>query len=103
MDIYIRVNKSNVVEFVSTTPMDPKEGLGMTREELELQGKFVSDIPEPNTPAGQKATMMYNPDTNSIYYKYEPVPLPAKKRLDNLENAMNVMIENMMKDGVNNG
>ena len=47
--------------------------------------------------------MMYNPDTNSIYYKYEPVPLPAKKRLDNLENAMNVMIENMMKDGVNNG
>ena len=53
MDIYIRVNKSNVVEFVSTTPMDPKEGLGMTREELELQGKFVSDIPEPNTPAGQ--------------------------------------------------
>ena len=87
MDIYIRVNKSNVVEFVSTTPMDPKEGLGMTREELELQGKFVSDIPH----------------TNSIYYKYEPVPLPAKKRLDNLENAMNVMIENMMKDGVNNG
>ena len=99
MDIYIRVNKSNVVEFVSTTPMDPKEGLGMSNEELLLQGKFVSEIPEPNTPIGQRAIMMYNPDTNSIYYKYETVPLPMKQRMDNMENAMNALIMNSLKGG----
>ena len=97
MDIYIRVNKSNAVEFISTTPLDQKEGLGLTREELELQGKFVSEIPEPNTPIGKRAIMMYNPDTNSIYYKYESVPLPVNKRMDLAEKAINDIILNTIK------
>ncbi|MDD3121963.1 MAG: hypothetical protein PHC62_00440 [Candidatus Izemoplasmatales bacterium] len=97
METYIRINKSNVVEFINTTPFDPREGLGMSREELDQQGKFVSSIPEPNTPLGQRAIPMYNPDTNSVYYKYETVPLKTEKRVELMEKAINAILINQMK------
>lgn len=92
MEVYIRVNKSNVIEFIHHNPFHPNEGLGMSREELETQGKFVESIPEPNTPLGKRAILMYNPDTNSVYYKYETVPLKDSERLKLLEKQMNAMI-----------
>lgn len=92
MEAFIRVNKSNVVEFIHCAPFDPAEGMGLTREELQLQGKIVHSIPEPNTPRGQRAIAMYNPDTNSIYYKYETVPLKDSKRIDLMEQALNAMM-----------
>ena len=64
----------------------------MSREELESQGKFVDNIPEPNTPLGKRAIPMYNPDTNSVYYTYETVPLKDSERLKLLEKQMNAMI-----------
>ena len=94
MEAFIRVNKSNVVEFIHCAPFDPSEGMGLTREELKLQGKLVHNVPEPNTPLGQRAIAMYNPDTNSIYYKYENVPLKDSKRIELMEQALNTLMMN---------
>lgn len=99
METYIRVNKSNVVEFMNSSPFDPKEGMGLSKDELQLQGKFVSEIPEPNTPLGKRAIPMYNPDNNSIYYEYETVPLKTEKRLELLEKAMNNILINQADSG----
>lgn len=92
MEAFIRVNKSNVVEFIHCAPFDPSEGMGLSREELKLQGKIVSDIPQPKASPGQKAIAMYNPDTNSIYYKYETIPMKDSKRIDLLEQALNAIM-----------
>ena len=59
MDVYIRVNRSNVVEFIHHNPFHPSEGLGMSREELESQGKFVDSIPEPNITLSNLVTLNY--------------------------------------------
>ena len=92
MEAFIRVNKSNVVEFIHCSPFDPSDGLGLTREELEKQGKFVQDIPDANAPLGQRAIAKYNPDTNSVYYEYETIQLKDSKRIDLLEQAVNALM-----------
>ena len=99
MEAFIRINKSNVVEFIHCAPFDPSEGMGLTREELLLQGKIVHDIPQPNASLGQKAIAMYNPDTNTIYYRYETIPLKDNQRIDLLEKAFNDLVLNQMKEG----
>ena len=92
MDIFIRVNESNVVEFMHCNPFDPSEGLGISREELEKQGKFVHELPEMKTKLGKRAIPMYDPDNNRIYYNYKSVPLKAETRLDMLEQAFNALL-----------
>lgn len=98
MEAFIRVNKSNIVEFIHCSPFDPSEGLGLSREELEKQGKFVHSIPEANAPLGQRAIAKYNPDTNSVYYEYETIPLKDSKRIDLLEQAVNALLLKESKD-----
>lgn len=94
MEIFIRVNKSNVVEFIHLNPFDPTDGLGLSREELLSQGKFVNELPDLQPKKGHKSIAMYDPDKNSVYFKYEPVPLKDSSRLDMLEKAFNAMILN---------
>ena len=89
MEAYIRVNKDNVVEFMNCRPFDPREGMGMSREELLKTGKIVSEIPEPENKLGCQTITKYDSDTNSLYYRYETVPLKDSARIEMLEKAIN--------------
>lgn len=91
-NIYIEVGKDNIVTKAHHHPFDPKYGLNQTREELELTGYFVSEIPEPQMIVGKRAIMRYNSDTKRIYYTYDNIPLSDKERLNNIESMLNELI-----------
>lgn len=92
MEIYIRINKDNIVEFVHTMPFDPVNGLGKSREELLKSGLFIESIPEPENREGMVSTLKYNPANNTVYYEYTSAPMTESERLDMLESAFNDLL-----------
>lgn len=91
-EIYIRVGKNNVVEFIHRSPFDPANGLQSTRDELEKTGVFIDTIPNPDMIEGKRAIPKYNPDNKSVYYDYVDIPLSLTERVEQLENAFNELL-----------
>lgn len=74
---YIRINSNGVVVSVYNYPLHPIWGLGKTEDELLKEGYFIDNIPQADTLEGKCAVMMYNAETNNLYYEYideEPTP-----------------------------
>ena len=93
MEIYIRFDEAtHIVTFVHKKPFDSVHGLGCTREELMKTGVFVSEYPNPNTVPGKRAVAYYNPETKTVYYKYQLVPPSTSERFDMLEAAVNIAL-----------
>lgn len=95
-NIYIETDNDFRVTKVHRMPFDPNNGMGYTREELEKKGFFVEEIPDAANKVGRRSIMMYNPDTRSIYYEYVSIPMSDKERADQLENALNFMMMNVL-------
>lgn len=95
-NIYIETDENFRVTKVHNMPLDPVNGMGYTREELEQKGYFVDEIPAPINKTGRRAIKMYNPDTKSIYYEYIGIPMSDKERINYLENAMNFIAKNAL-------
>lgn len=91
-DIYIETDDDFRVTKIHRMPFDPNNGMGYTREELEKRGYFVDEIPEPIHQIGKRSVAYYNPDIKSIYYETVGIPLSDKERADNLENALNALL-----------
>lgn len=91
-EVYVRLGEDNVVKFIHKYPFDPTKGLHRTREELEQNGVFVDNVPEPEMKQGMRSVPKYNSDTKSIYYEYTPIPLTNEERLSLIEDAINEII-----------
>ncbi|ACQ53975.1 hypothetical protein EXN65_20170 [Clostridium botulinum] len=62
------------VRFIHYMPFDPIDGLNKTKEELELEGVLIENIPEPKHIENKQAIMYWNPVDKQIFYEYEDVP-----------------------------
>lgn len=91
-EIYVEVGKDNIVTKVHRYPFDPKLGLQTPREELEKQGVFVNEVPDPEYVVGRRAVMKYDPDFKKIYYDYIAVPLSNEQRIDAMEDMINELL-----------
>lgn len=91
-EIYIEVGKNNIVTKVHRYPFDPKLGLQTPRAELEKQGVFVNDIPDPEHIIGKRALMKYDPTLKEVYYDYILNPLTTEQRVEALENLINDLL-----------
>lgn len=60
-------------------PFDEKNGLGKTREQLELEGVFVHSIPEPQQVDGKSVILYCNPATKELWYEYEDIPKTSEQ------------------------
>ena len=95
-NIYIETDETFRVTKIHRMPFDPNNGMGYTREELEKRGFFVEEIPNSVNQVGRRAIAMYNPDTKSVYYEYVGIPMSDKERVEQLENAMNFIMQNAL-------
>lgn len=86
--IFIKVDEDNRVTFVHYKPFDSKHGLNKSREELEQEGYFVDDIPDPEQRSGKDAILCFDPEKSILYYEYVDRPLTEKERLEQLEQAI---------------
>ena len=92
-EIYIRVGKDNIVTMLHRWPLDAKNGLGKTREELEKEGFFYNKVePKPEMIAGRIPVLKYNPDEKELYYEYHVRPVTLTERIDAVENVINEAI-----------
>ena len=92
-EIYIRVGKDNIVTMLHRCPLDPKNGLGKTREELEAEGFFYNgEVPKAEMIVGRIAVLKYNPDKKELYYVYKIRPVSMTERIDSIENVLNEAI-----------
>ncbi len=74
---YIKIDSNGVVVSVHNCPMHPIWGLGKTEDELLKEGYFIDHIPPADTLEGKCAVMMYNAETNNLYYEYiDALPTP---------------------------
>lgn len=98
-EVYVRVDKkTNMVTFVHKMPFDPVNGLGKTRDELMKTGFFVSHFPEPAMKIGKRAIPYYDYEKKEVTYEYVNLPLSEKERLDMMEDAMNELLLNNLKE-----
>lgn len=89
-EIYIKVGKDNIVTMLHRCPMDPKNGLGKTREELESEGYFYNkEEPKPEMIVGRIPVLRYDPDKKELYYTYQVRPVSISERIDSIENVLN--------------
>lgn len=94
-EIYIRVGKDNIVTMLHRCPMDPKNGLGKTREELEAEGYFYNkEEPKQEMVVGRTAVLKYDPEKKELYYVYKIRPVSMAERIDSIENVLNNAIMN---------
>lgn len=91
-EIYIKVNKSNMVTSIHHNPFDPVEGLNTPRSELEKEGFFISSIPKAEVLQGRRAVPKFNQETKEVYYEYVPVPLSTEERIGAMEDMMNELL-----------
>ena len=99
-NIYIEVDENFRVTKIHRMPFDPNNGMGYTREELEMKGFFVDEIPNPVNQVGRRSIAMYNPDTKSVYYECVGIPMSDKERIDYLENALDAVLNIVMGQSV---
>lgn len=98
-EVYVRVDKkTNMVIFVHKMPFDPVNGLGKTRDELLKTGFFISHFPEPAMKIGKRAIPYYDYEKKEVTYEYINLPLSEKDRLDMMEDAMNELLLNNLKE-----
>lgn len=98
-EVYVRVDKkTNMVTFVHKMPFDPVNGLGKTRDELLKTGFFISHFPEPAMKIGKRAIPYYDYEKKEVTYEYINLPLSEKDRLDMMEDAMNELLLNNLKE-----
>lgn len=98
-EVYVRVDKkTNMVTFVHKMPFDPVNGLGKTRDELLKTGFFISHFPEPAMKIGKRAIPYYDYEKKEVTYEYINLPLSEKDRLDMMEDAMNELLLNSLKE-----
>lgn len=91
-EIYIRINENNVITTIHHNPLDPLEGLGTPRDELEKEGFFITELPSPEVIPGRRAVPKFNPDTKQVYYEYIEYPLSTAERVDNIEGLLNELL-----------
>ena len=95
-NIYIETDENFRITKIHRMPFDPNNGMGYTKEELERKGFFVNEIPNPVNQVGRRAIAMYNPDNKTVFYEYVNTPMSDKERVEQLENAMNFMMQNAL-------
>lgn len=79
--IYVKVNEDSKVLLVHSNPLDEKEGLGKTKEELEQEGfffEFLKEIPRPTERSGY-TTIIYT-DGRSFWFDYEKNEIPIEEK-----------------------
>lgn len=92
-EIYIKVGKDNIVTMLHRCPLDAKNGLGKTKEELEKEGFFYNgDEPKPEMIIGRIPVLKYNPDKKELYYEYQVRPVSVEERINAMENVLNEAI-----------
>ncbi|MEK4760755.1 hypothetical protein MHH85_10910 [Viridibacillus sp. FSL E2-0187] len=69
--IFVKINPDNTIVNVHYQPFNEKHGLGMTEEELRIEGILVDSIPEPEEQEGKRPILKYN--GTELYYDYEDV------------------------------
>lgn len=94
---YIRINKTNDVIYLHYKPFHPRHGLKKSKEELELTGILIDEIPEPEIESNQIANLKFNPDTNTLYYEYvdlpeEPNTNNSQNQLDEIQEVLNILL-----------
>lgn len=70
-----RIEENKIkAKFIHYMPFDNIYGLHKTKEELELEGVLIENIPEPKYIENKQAIMYWNPVDKQIFYEYEDVP-----------------------------
>ncbi|HID0825357.1 TPA: hypothetical protein ACXDAP_003558 [Clostridium botulinum] len=70
-----RIEENKIkAKFIHYMPFDNIYGLHKTKEELELEGVLIENIPEPKHIENKQAIMYWNPVDKQIFYEYEDVP-----------------------------
>lgn len=92
-EIYIKVGKDDIVTMLHRCPLDPKNGLGKTREELEAEGFFYNgEEPKPQMMHGRTPVLKYDSVEKKLYYVYKIRPVSMAERVDSIENVINEAI-----------
>lgn len=76
--IFVKINVDNTIASIHYQPFNEKYGLGMTEDELRLEGILVDSIPEPEQLEGKVPILKYN-GTN-LFYEYENVTLSPEEQ-----------------------
>lgn len=97
--IFIRTDENQKVEFIHYKPFDEKLGLKKTKEQLLKEGYLIESDPSPEVREGFNAIKYYDPNTNSIYFKYEKqkeiINEPTlEERISDLELALAAQMGN---------
>lgn len=92
-----------IVEGIHNMPLDPVNGLGKTKTELEKEGVFIDTLPAPDAPKkGIDNRLHVNPKTKEVWYEQFEVPLSNDDEISQLKKQQALMqsaIDDMLMTG----
>ncbi|MGO4890278.1 hypothetical protein ACJ2A9_21225 [Anaerobacillus sp. MEB173] len=78
--IYIRINEFGRAN-EHHMPFHPEYGLNKSKEELEKEGFFVENIPEPIEQVGKVAILKGDSENKELWYEYEERSLSEQEEV----------------------
>jgi hypothetical protein len=97
----IKINDTKFsIGMVHYMPFDEVDGLHKTKEELEVEGILINEIPQPNAVEGKSANMFWNPVDKCVFYEYADIPKTENQLLTEKINLMQKAIDDMIMGGV---
>lgn len=91
---------NNEVTMEHHQPFHPEHGLGKTKEELELDGLLVNELPVVDNIPNKVPVLKYNSTDKSLYYEYRDIPLPVEEQVKKLEEDNAQMLYALMMGGL---
>ena len=83
--IYIALNSLGDVTIQHHMPFDETNGMGKTKEELEVDGFFVETIPMPEKRNGKDAILKGDVATKTVWYEYVDRVLTRDEQIEALK------------------
>lgn len=82
--IFIKTDENGLAD-IYYKPFDDKDGLGKSREQLELEGILVDSIPEPEHIEGKIPFLYGNQTTKELWYEYEELSPTTEDEIGELK------------------
>lgn len=93
----------HIVEGIHNMPLDPTNGLGKTKIELEKEGVFIDSLPAPEAPKkGIDYRLHVNTKTKEVWYEQFEVALSNEDEIFQLKKQQALMqsaIDDMLMMG----
>lgn len=95
--IFIKTNENGKVTYTHYFPFDEQHGFNKSREELELEGVLVNNIPEPETVNNQLPVLYYDSILKEFRYEYEDIPpelndLELATKFQEMQGILNILL-----------